>query len=211
MFGRGGKRQLRDDGGSAGRGGSRTAPMRTAPTRTAPTYNPNIHHLRSIRLQEYDYTQSGAYFVTMVVRDRSCLFGEIANGEVQLNETGLLVADTWEWLATQYAYVTLDEYIVMPNHLHGITVIDTRTTTTMPSNRKPLGRLVGACKTVMTKQFNLAHGTKGRPIWQRNYYERIIRDGNELARIRKYIVNNSAQWAFDRENPTAVNPKQDTP
>ena len=179
-------------------------------------YNPNIHHRRSIRLQEYDYTQSGAYFVTMVVRDRSCLFGEIANDEVQLNETGMLVADTWEWLATQYAYVTLDEYIVMPNHLHGIIVIDirrggSRTAPTMPSNRKPLGRLVGAFKTVMTKQFNLAHGTKGRPIWQRNYYERIIRDGNELARIRKYILDNPTQWSFDRENPMAVNPMQDAP
>ena len=161
----------------------------------------------------------------MVVRDRSCLFGEVANGEVQLNETGMLVADTWEWLATQYAYVTLDEYVVMPNHLHGIIAIDNRrggsrtaptsgtetTTTTMPSNRKSLGRLVGVFKTVMTKQFNLAHGTKGRPIWQRNYYERIIRDENELARIRKYILDNPAQWAFDRENPMAVNPKQDAP
>ena len=184
------------------RGGSRTAP-------TSDCYNPNIHHRRSIRLPDYDYTQAGAYFVTMVVRDRSCLFGEIANGEVQLNETGMLVVDTWEWLATQYAYVTLDEYVVMPNHLHGIIVIDTRrggsrTAPTMPSKRKPLGRLVGAFKTVMTKQFNRAHGTKGRPIWQRNYYEHIIRDGNELARIRKYILDNPAQWAFDRENPMAV-------
>ncbi len=188
-------------------------------------YNPNIHHRRSIRLPEYDYTQSGAYFVTMVVRDRSCLFGEVANGEVQLNETGILVADTWEWLATQYAYVTLDEYVVMPNHLHGVIAIDTRrggsrtaptretapTPATMPYNRKPLGRLIGAFKTVMTKQFNLAHGIKGHPVWQRNYYERIIRDGNELARIRKYILDNPTQWAFDRENPMAVNPKQDAP
>ena len=117
----------------------------------------------------------------------------------------------------------LDEYVVMPNHLHGIIAIDTRrgdsriaptretetATTTIRSNRKPLGRLIGAFKTVMTKQFNLTHGTKGRPIWQRNYYERIIRDGNELARIRKYILDNPAQWAFDRENPMAINPKQD--
>ena len=110
----------------------------------------------------------------------------------------------------------LDKHVVMPNHLHGIIVIDTcrggsRTAPTMPSNRKPLGRLVGAFKTVMTKQFNLARGTKGRLIWQRNYYERIIRDGNELARIRKYILDNPTQWSFDRENPMAVNPMQDAP
>ena len=164
------------------------------------SYDPYRPRRRSLRLKGYDYTQAGAYFVTLVVRDRSCLFGEIANGEVQLNEIGMLVADRWEWLATQYTYVTLDEYVIMPNHFHGIIVIDT-TTTTMPSNRKPLGRLVGAFKTVMTKQFNLAHGTKGRPIWQRNYYERIIRDENELARIRKYILDNPARWSLDRENP----------
>ncbi len=179
-------------------------------------YDPERHHRRSIRPKGYDYTQAGAYFVTLVVQDRSCLFGEVVNGQMQLSEIGMLVADKWEWLATQYAYVTLDEYVVMPNHLHGIIGVGTRsrggsrtapTTSTTRSNRKPLGRLVGAFKTVVTKQINLTYGTEGRPIWQRNYYERIIRNENELDRAREYIVNNPLQWALDRENPAnATNP-----
>ena len=125
-------------------GGSRTAPtcvgcnalrrmigaVATPPRRCrraintqAMTYDPRLHRRRSIRLKGYDYSQAGAYFVTVVVRDRSCLFGSGVDGAIQLNDTGRLVRDSWEWLAVRYPYVTLDEYVVMPNHLHGIVVI----------------------------------------------------------------------------------------
>ncbi len=110
---------------------------------------------------------------------------------------GRLVADTWK----------------MPNHLHGITVIvdaprrgDSRIAPTPPGTaparqRKPLGRLIGAFKTVSTKQVNLACGVSGSRLWQRNYYERIVRDEDELERIREYVVNNPLQWELDEENP----------
>ncbi len=160
--------------------------------------DPNLHHRRSIRLPGHDYARSGAYYVTIVTRERVLLFGDVIGGEMRLNDTGQLILDAWEWLAMQYPYVELDSYIIMPNHLHGIIVI------IAPTSRKPLGRLVGAFKTVTTKQVNLAQGTPGQPLWQRNYYEHVIRDDEELARIREYIVNNPMQWEMDAENPDAI-------
>jgi hypothetical protein len=86
-------------------------------------YNPAIHHRRSIRLQGYDYTQSGAYFVTICAYQKQCLFGEIVNGQMRLNQYGQIVAQTYQWLCQRYPYICLDEWIVMPNHFHGIMVI----------------------------------------------------------------------------------------
>ncbi len=119
------------------------------------------------------------YFVTVVTRDRSCLFGHVADAVVQLSDAGRLVRNSWEWLTVQYSYVTLDEYVVMPNHMHGIIAITdlcrSGSQTARPSNRrKPLGRLIGAFKTVAAKRVNLARRAPGAPIWQRNYYEHII-------------------------------------
>ena len=168
-------------------------------------YNPDIHRRRSIRLKGYDYTQSGAYFVTVVTQNRITLFGEITDGKMLLNGTGQSVADAWEWLADQYPYVTLDEYVVMPNHLHGIIVVsndDQGGSRTAPTRRKSLGRLVAAFKTVSTKQFNLAHGTPGQMLWQRNFYEHVIRNDEEMERVREYIAFNPMHWETDVENPS---------
>jgi len=209
-------------------------------------YDPNKHHRRSIRLKGYDYTQAGVYFVTIVTQNRACLFGDIVAGEVRLNAFGQAVAETWLWLATQYGYVELDEWVVMPNHLHGIVVItDTdngcptdgggvgggsrtaptvigatgggggvgggsRTAPTVIAStapmvkRKPLGRLIGAFKTVSTKRINEYRGTPGVVVWQRNYYEHIIRDERSLNRIREYIAANPLRWHLDRENVHAA-------
>ncbi|WP_416675233.1 transposase [Egbenema bharatensis] len=168
-------------------------------------YNPNLHHRRSIRLKGYDYSSSGAYFITICTCDRLCWFGEIVDEEMQLNQLGQVVANAWQWLAIQHSYIELDEWIVMPNHFHGILVITdtprrggsrtaptldtapqpldttpTLDTTPQPSNPpqppddptqiKSLGRLIGAFKTVSTKQINQIRKTPGTPIWQRNYY-----------------------------------------
>ncbi len=175
-------------------------------TRPATTYGPGVHRRRSIRLKGFDYSQAGAYFVTVVVRDWECSFGRVFDGAIQLNDTGRLVRDSWEWLAVQHPYVALDEYIVMPNHLHGIIVISdqcrggSRTASnSMPP--KPLGRLIGAFKTVSTKRVNFASETPGKPIWQRNYYEHVIRNDKELTDIREYIVNNPIRWELDKYNP----------
>jgi len=174
------------------------------------TYNPEKHHRRSIRLKGYDYSQAGAYYVTICTQNRACLFGDIVGGEMRLNDTGKIVADSWLWLASQYDYVELDEWVVMPNHIHGIIIVndcrgdshcrgDSRIAPT--EKRKPIGRLIGAFKTVSTKHINIMRGTPGIPVWQRNYYEHIIRNDTSLNRIRAYIVNNPIQWELDMENP----------
>ena len=166
------------------------------------------HNRRSIRLHGYDYSQVGAYFVTVCARNRECLFGDAVNGKTMLNEFGEIVAESWKWLATRYGYVELDEWMIMPNHMHGIIVINdvfkggSRTAPT--ENRKPIGRLVGAFKTVSAKRINHLRDTLGVKIGQRNYFEHIIRNDDELNRIREYIANNPAQWKMDRENPNVV-------
>jgi putative transposase len=86
-------------------------------------YNPKKHHRRSIRLQGYDYTSTGAYFITICTHQRACLFGAIEEGEMRLNELGDVVADTYVWLETQYSYVHWDAWVIMPNHLHSILVL----------------------------------------------------------------------------------------
>jgi len=149
------------------------------------TYDTNKHNRRSIRLMDYDYSQSGAYFVTICTRDRACVLGEISDGQLLLNELGEIVAETWRWLERHYEYVELDEWLVMPNHLHGIIMIrdipckgasrsartggGSRTAPTL-TPRKPLGRLIGSFKTVSTKRINEIRKSPGTAFWQRNYY-----------------------------------------
>ncbi len=173
---------------------------------TAMIYDPQKHQRRSIRLKGYDYTQPGAYFVTICTQNRESLLGEIVEGEMMLNEYGQVVVGCWIWLAKQYPYVELDEWVVMPNHAHSIVILsgmdDSRRggSRTAPTT-KSLGRLVGAFKTVSTKRINQMRHTPGAPVWQRNYYEHIIRDEDELNRLRQYILDNPVQWEMDENNP----------
>jgi REP element-mobilizing transposase RayT len=173
-------------------------------------YDPNKHHRRSIRLKGYDYSQAGAYFVTIVTWQRECLFGEVVDGEMVLNDFGKIIDETWRWLENQYPYVELGIRVVMPNHSHVILLVHderrggSRTAPTLPVKRKPLGRLIGAFKTVSTKQINLLRGTEGQVVWQRNYYEHIIRGEREMDRIHRYIESNPSMWADDDENPANV-------
>jgi putative transposase len=147
--------------------------------------NPVPNYRRSIRLKEYDYSSPGAYFVTVVTYQRACLFGEIVDGEMRLSESGHIVVASCGWIHTQYPYVNLDTFIVMPNHFHGIFEImeldgpcrgGSRPAPTGPIKIKPLGQLIGAFKTFSTKQINQLRSTPGIPVWQRNYNEHIIRD-----------------------------------
>jgi len=166
-------------------------------------YDPANHHRRSIRLPSYDYAQAGACFVTLVCKDREPLFAD--------ERFRAIAEETWLWLAERYKYVGLDQYVVMPNHVHGIIVIrdvcrgGSRTAPTgRPPAIKPLGRLIGAFKTVSTKRINAIRGASGVPVWQRNYYEHVIRDEDDLDRIRRYIEENPLRWAEDAENPSNV-------
>ncbi|MBN2099716.1 MAG: transposase [Dehalococcoidia bacterium] len=169
-------------------------------------YDQDKHHRRSIRLGGYDYAQPGAYFVTICTYQRECLLGEIVDGNVRLSASGQIVADAWVWLAVQYPYVELDVSVVMPNHLHGVVVIrdDVRrggSRTAPTQGRKPLGRLIGAFKTVSTKRLNRSRLTPGAPLWQRDFYEHVIRTDAELMAIREYILANPAGWDEDENNP----------
>ncbi len=192
-------------------------------------YDPKVHHRRSIRLPGYDYSQPGEYSVTICTENKEHLFGQVVEGEMHRNAFGDHVAVCWKWLACQYPYVELDEWIVMPNHLHGIIVITdcrggsrsdrdrSRTAPTLgavdespnaPTKRKPLGRLVGAFKTVSTERFHEMGGTPGAPLWQRDFYEHIIRNGDELNKIREYIQTNPLRWDTDPDFTVGAVPDQ---
>jgi putative transposase len=171
-------------------------------------FNPEIHHRRSIRLKEYDYSKNGAYFVTICSWNRELIFGENIAGNIHLNDWGLIVDATWSWLESQYPFLESVKHVIMPNHLHGILLINRPMggSRTAPTQRiKPLGQILGAFKTRSTKLINESRKLPGTQIWQRNYYERIIRNKSELDRISDYIVSNPVDWINDENNPVNFN------
>jgi len=167
--------------------------------------DPTIFHRRSIRLKDYDYFSPGAYFVTVVTYKRECLFGEVSDEGTILNQFGLIVEQSWEWLPTQYPYVTNEIHVIMPNHFHGILqIIESNDrcrggSRPAPTKIKPLGQLIGAFKTISAKQINVSRGTPGLPVWHRNYYEHIIRNQSDLESIANYILANPVHWSDDPE------------
>jgi putative transposase len=173
-----------------------------------------IHKNRSMRMPGYDYTQPGAYFITICVRDRACLFGEIKKGIMQLNEFGIILNEKWRWLGVQYPYIRLDEYVIMPNHFHGIFWIrdvfigrcGSRPVPTENIKIKPVGQIIGAFKTVTAKQINTLRGTQGSSLWQRDFYDHIGRNEIDVNRIRHYIRDNPANWEIDEENALSGSP-----
>jgi len=262
-------------------------------------YDPNRHHRRSIRLKGYDYSQAGAYFITICTQDRACLFGKVVNGEMRLNDAGRMVLAEWNMLPERFPHVVLDAFVVMPNHVHGIVVItnpatdDTATTapTIVGTGLVPVpdagtmgaapddgtmgavpdagtmgaapdtgattrvaptaativgtglvpapddgattrvaptvgdivaptvgdivaptvGDIVGAFKSRVTVEYIRGVKTSGWPpfrgrLWQRNYYEHIIRNERALNAIRQYIIENPRRWQMDRENEARTAP-----
>ncbi len=251
-------------------------------------YDPDRHHRRSIRLSGYDYSQPGAYFITICTRERACLFGEVADGEIRLNEAGQMILAEWNALTARFPAIQLDAFVVMPNHVHGIFMITTNVSgattrvaptvgeTTVgnamvarvvgvassghgpmpdqhdnsdvgaglvPAQSRPttaaetakrattkrattrvaptvgdntagettvgkttVGDVVAAFKSRTTVLY--IRGIKKRGwapfagrLWQRNYYEHIIRDESSLQEIRQYIADNPMRWHLDLENP----------
>jgi REP element-mobilizing transposase RayT len=217
-------------------------------------YDPDRHHRRSIRLQGYDYTQAGAYFVTMGTQYRQCLFGAIVDGAMVLNEAGQMIQTVWDEIPVYYPGVDIDEFVVMPDHIHGIVVIaeyDVGQAANVgaadagaanvgaadagaadagaagagaanvgaadagaadagaadagavprdrPTKKLSLPDVVHRFKTMTTKRYTDGVKQNGWPpfpgkLWQRNYWEHIIRNEAALNRIREYIRNNPAQW-----------------
>ncbi|OGR07662.1 MAG: hypothetical protein A2511_16940 [Deltaproteobacteria bacterium RIFOXYD12_FULL_50_9] len=221
-------------------------------------FDPDLHHRRSIRIKGYDYAEVGAYFVTICSQGREGVFGEIVDSEMQMNEAGRMVEAVWQGLSDRYPQLCIDEFVVMPNHFHGIVVICYQRGKTGPELGMPtqnigpnfngrrgepcvrpichgvdqegeqdnkgehevrpyrsgtgentVGRIVQAFKSLTTNAY--IRGVKalgwqpfpGR-LWQRNYYERIIRNESELHKARQYIVENPMKWDCDRENPVNV-------
>ena len=162
----------------------------------------------SLRLPWWDYSQAGWYFVTMCTQDRRCVLGEIVEGEVVLLPAGLVVEEEWRRTATIREHVNLDEFVIMPNHLHGIVVVNEgegktphRGVSTKKAHLKPdsLGSIMGQFKSVCTKRIR---GSGFGPFgWQPRFYEHIIRDESSLETIRQYIVDNPAKWELDADNP----------
>ena len=231
------------------------------------------HDRQSLRLRGYDYTQTGAYFVSITGQKRLCLFGEVTGERMRLNEAGQMIQRVWQELPQTFPTIEMDYFVVMPNHLHGIVVInarppphsapshsndipvgtplvgaqnrdaqgtahvpvgvplvgtqgqDARETRRVPTRgtategrfgvataqdaRVSLGDVIGACKSLTTVEYIRGVKTRNWPpfhgrLWQRNYYEHVVRNDESLLKIRQYILDNPARWALDRDNPQAV-------
>jgi len=179
-------------------------------------YNPDIYHRRSIRLKGYDYSQRGYYFVTVCTKRRWCLFGEIEKDRTILNDAGKMIGRWWNELKNKYANIEIDEYVVMPNHCHGIINIvgsvgaDQRVCPNnmgehagSPLQGRPIYEMIQWFKTMTTNEYirnvkqNRWEPFDGK-LWQRNYYEQIVRDEISLRRVREYIINNPRQWQQDK-------------
>jgi REP element-mobilizing transposase RayT len=171
--------------------------------------NMPTYHRRSIRLHNYDYAQPGAYFVTLCTHQRECLLGNIAEGMLRLSPPGHVIEECWQALPQYFHAVQLDAFVVMPNHVHGIICIleappaDEASIQRHGAAPRSLTAIVGNFKTVSARRINQIRNTPGAAVWQRNYYEHIIRAPRELDAIRKYIVDNPLKWSLDHENPTA--------
>jgi putative transposase len=193
--------------------------------------DPAIHNRHSIRLPGYDYSQAGAYFITICTHNHECLFGDIFVGagsepapteraQMQLNEYGEIVKNTWEDLVNHVGNIELGEFVIMPNHIHGIIIIagkvsigsrfvgagsEPAPTTTTKHKQHALPEIVRQLKTFSARRINKKRGTPGMPVWQRNYYEHVIRNDKSYDEIACYINNNPMQWEMDqlfvRANP----------
>jgi len=170
------------------------------------TQNLTPRDRRSLRLRGYDYAKGGAYFVTICTQDRACIFGEAKAGSMRLNQSGQQIAMIWESLAERFSGVEIDLFVVMPNHLHGIVIL-----TEGGATGTGLSEVVGAFKSMTTVEYIRGVEAKGWPkfrgrLWQRNYYEHVVRDEIELNRLRQYIDDNPAQWELDDEHPLKAKP-----
>lgn len=176
-----------------------------------------ILHRRSTRLAGYDYSSPGAYFITLVTYQRACLFGQVWDGELKCSRAGYIIAEYWQAIPDHFPYVELGALVVMPNHMHGILIINDEPcrgdvsspdinntgggTPPLPYQRPTLGQVVAYYKYQTTKQVNIIRDAMGTPVWQRNYYDHILRNEIEHSHIVNYIESNIFKWEEDEENP----------
>jgi putative transposase len=185
-------------------------------------YAPEKHRRCSLRLKEYDYSQAGAYFVTICTRDRECLFGDIVDGEMRLNNAGRMIQRWWYESAEKFKNIELDQSVVMPNHFHGIIKIVGAALCGRPENNTyhgktgqphrvapTLGDIIDWFKTMTTNEYIRNVKLRDWPsfygkLWQRNYYEHVIRNDDDLNRVRQYIIENPMKWYEDKDNPANI-------
>jgi putative transposase len=195
------------------------------------SYDPHHHHRQSIRLPGYDYSQPGIYFLTLCVHERQCLFGEIANGEMHRSAIGEIVVEEWLKSAQMRSELRLDQWVLMPNHLHGIVSIRREVTVEgerahsrvplqgerahsrvplqessqakgpPPRRAQSISSFVAGFKSAARSKINRLRGTPLQPVWQANFFEHVVRDNRSLQAIREYIFTNPSRWDADRENP----------
>lgn len=178
-------------------------------------YDPNLHHRKSIRLKGHNYSQPGLYFITMCCHQQQCRFGKVVDGEIQLNEFGLIAMEEWEKLPARYPNTALDVYQIMPNHIHGIvhitdlassvaTAININIDSEVNGLRKPLqacGDMMGAYKSLVFNaclEISKANNQHMGKLWQRNFYEHIIRNEKSYNTIADYIISNPQNWETDK-------------
>ena len=187
-------------------------------------YEPEKYNRRSMRMKGYDYSLPGAYFVTLLASGRKHLFWKVNLDQVELNEIGKIVEYCWLKIPNYFDNIKLDEYVIMPDHLHGIIFIEaalgkgevfagnapneveTQSANTSPlrprgTKKGSLGAIIQNFKLVSTRFVNKRFYEAGNKIWQRNYYDRIIRNEREFNAIRQYIRDNPLNWEQDVENP----------
>lgn len=179
-------------------------------------YDPKQHHRHSIRLKDYDYSSAGAYFITICVHRGQCSLGQVNDNEMNLSIFGTIVVDCWEGLSNHYPHVILDAFVVMPNHVHGVVILEDNSEgkglnhdldekragyKPAPTKRHSLSEIIRGFKTFSAKRINEIKNTQGIPFWQRNYYEHIIRNERAYIAIRDYILNNPANWDKDQLHP----------
>jgi REP element-mobilizing transposase RayT len=180
---------------------------------------------RSLRLRGYDYSQPGAYFVTICTRKRLPIFGRVDQGKMLLNNCGKIATRKWEQLDERFPEIEIDEFIVMPDHMHGIVIIsdvgaihtggaihelprqqdEIETNSPIARRRMTLPMVIGFYKMNTAKAINIANDTRGTHVWQRNYYEHIIRNQHSLNRISRYIQENPIKWSIGPENLNRAN------
>ena len=171
-------------------------------------YNPEGNRRRSMRLQQFDYSKQGAYFITICAYHRACLFGKITNDQMVLNQFGIIAQNEWMQSSKIRNEVEMDVFIVMPNHVHGVVFIIEQgdqkqgerplAPTDYGFKSKSIGSLIAGFKSTVTKQINAIRGMPGAPVWQRNYYDHVIRNEESLNIIREYIINNPITWQNDK-------------
>ncbi len=152
-----------------------------------------------MRLPGYNYSQAGTYFVTLCTYRKSTIFGFILNGETMLSDLGMIVREEWRHISKFRPNVQLDQFVVMPNHLHGLVIIeddyDFASSRTLQAGS--LGAIIGQYKIAVTRRAKSSRINYGQNIWQRNYHEHIVRNDKTLNDIRRYIIENPARWQDD--------------